>query len=109
MDSICWFCEEHFNANRTSRYDKKANFKARMHHIRDHFLENYCTTVDRMIDEIRPDFFMLTHLNEHRLIREAVFERAKSYQDAPTVFFPRGWEPQRTARVTDVPYSCPGT
>ncbi|KAI1082511.1 hypothetical protein F5B20DRAFT_531577 [Whalleya microplaca] len=76
-ESMCWFCDDfRFSARKSG--SSRSSFEDRMYHIRDHLVHD-CMTVE----SIRPDFFFLDHLQEHKLIPATVYERAQSWSEAP--------------------------
>ncbi|OTB04151.1 hypothetical protein M426DRAFT_164088 [Hypoxylon sp. CI-4A] len=74
--AVCWFCDTYlFDAKASQINDRRMNFHFRMEHIREHILDGMTA------NDIRPDFYMLEHLNRHNLIPKAVYDYAKQYQE----------------------------
>jgi len=86
----CWYCPKTFNASDTTKGDRLANFKKRMKHIRKHFKKSERTPVHRMVEDMRPDFAFLKHLKKHKLITNAMFERAKTFREGGLLEFAPG-------------------
>ncbi|UNI15430.1 hypothetical protein JDV02_001965 [Purpureocillium takamizusanense] len=75
--SCCWFCSARFVAKTSLREDRSRVFRERMYHIADH-LNKETTAAD-----IRPDFLLLDHLWEYRIIDKETFLRAKEKSERP--------------------------
>ncbi|KAJ3525546.1 hypothetical protein NM208_g11594 [Fusarium decemcellulare] len=92
---VCWFCNEPaFRSVSKSLADREACYRERMHHIASHFRSG------RTRDDIRPDFFFLDHVHDHRLITEEMFQRATQYHETPQIpnLYPAGWRPSHQSR-----------
>ncbi|CAJ2514243.1 Uu.00g023620.m01.CDS01 [Anthostomella pinea] len=79
---LCWFCDEYsFDASHPDiEGNRRTNFYQRIRHIRDHFLNE-----GKTVEQIRPDFHMLEHLNRHGLITKAAYTKARRYCEVPRV------------------------
>ena len=74
-ESRCWFCDMKFVAE-TNRRDKKSGvFRERMYHIAEHLYKGVTAA------SIRPDFPLLDHLWEYRIIDDAAFQRGKGQSE----------------------------
>ncbi|KAI0541584.1 hypothetical protein GGR58DRAFT_498085 [Xylaria digitata] len=71
----CWFCDDFIFHN---CHDLKLNFEHRMWHIRNHMLKEGCT-----IHDIRPDFYLLGHLNRHGLISTEEYNYVLGFSEIP--------------------------
>ncbi|KAI1344087.1 hypothetical protein F5Y15DRAFT_186905 [Xylariaceae sp. FL0016] len=73
----CWFCDEwiYDSAEEHANGDVRKNFNFRMWHVRDHLMEGYNE------GHIRPDYNMLKHLRNHKLIDQKRYDRAMEYLD----------------------------
>lgn len=81
--AICWFCDTwtYDDTGINFHNNRRLAFKYRMEHIRSHI------NAGKTVNDIRPDFHMLDHLYNHKLISEVDFNRyRKRYHDLP---FPR--------------------
>ncbi|KAI1506526.1 hypothetical protein F5X99DRAFT_5925 [Biscogniauxia marginata] len=78
---LCLFCDDFiFEVKpRDHRTNLRENFKTRMRHIRDHIVHEGQT-----VHGIRPDYYMLEHLHEHRLISGREYIRAKRWCEKPS-------------------------
>ncbi len=74
---ICWYCSAEFDSDKTSDGDRKANFKKRMRHIYDHISTGGMTAW-----HMRPDYFVLKHLQKHELINQTEFDQGMRFQEA---------------------------
>ncbi|KAL6887001.1 hypothetical protein GGI43DRAFT_270808 [Trichoderma evansii] len=75
---ICWFCDDAvFHAADETAGERERNYRARMHHIADHFGHGATTS------EIRPDFYFLDHLRDIGLVSERNFRIYKDWHEAP--------------------------
>ncbi|UNI16151.1 hypothetical protein JDV02_002617 [Purpureocillium takamizusanense] len=74
-ESRCWFCDAKFVAATNHRTEKSYVFRERMLHIAEH-LEKGVTAAS-----IRPDFPLLDHLWEYRIIDRATFQWAKGQSE----------------------------
>ncbi|KAL2759374.1 hypothetical protein ACRALDRAFT_1067789 [Sodiomyces alcalophilus JCM 7366] len=108
----CWWCDDFvFDADHpTTGGDRRRNFANRMAHIRDHVSDtalaaaegsNHVAALHRAR---RPDFWMLEHLWNERLIDARAFEAERSIREAPCPdgIYPAGWRPDVPERVTGV-------
>lgn len=77
---MCWFCN-HVKFKAANRADRYATFVDRMEHIRQHVFDEY-----RTVDDMRPDFRMIVHLHDRRLISDNMFDRAMSYTELPDAY-----------------------
>ncbi|KAF5649719.1 uncharacterized protein FTJAE_828 [Fusarium tjaetaba] len=88
---ICWFCDRTFRASSHSQADAETCYRKRMHHISKHFRNGLSGR------QMRPDFFLLDHLYQNRLINEEMYQRARDYHEASQVqiqnLYPAGWRP----------------
>lgn len=89
---ICWFCDRTFRASSHNQADAETCYRKRMHHIAKHFRNNGLSG-----RQMRPDFFLLDHLYQNRLINEEMYQRARDYHEASQVqvrnLYPAGWRP----------------
>lgn len=77
--ALCWFCNDvPFVA--ADRPDGRANFVARMRHVRDHIRDEEW----RGPDHVRPDFWVLKHMHRHGAIDDETFRCATAYSELPT-------------------------
>ncbi|EHK45608.1 hypothetical protein TRIATDRAFT_39972 [Trichoderma atroviride IMI 206040] len=77
-DCVCWFCDAVvFHAVDDTADERERNFRARMHHIAQHFGHG------ATISDIRPDFYLLEHLRDTGLITERGFRILKDWHEAP--------------------------
>ncbi|KAL6906954.1 hypothetical protein GGI43DRAFT_247445 [Trichoderma evansii] len=75
---ICWFCDDAvFHAVDETADEREHNYRARMHHIADHFGHG------ATMSEIRPDFYFLDHLRDIGLVSERNFQACKAWHEAP--------------------------
>ncbi|KAI0843455.1 hypothetical protein F5Y06DRAFT_4401 [Hypoxylon sp. FL0890] len=75
--AVCWYCDTYlFDAKAPEVRDRRLNFHNRMEHIRDHIAEG------KTAHDMRPDFHMLDHLRQHRLISEATFNQARRWHES---------------------------
>lgn len=83
--SVCWFCDDFdFHAGQNGRSpDWGTNFQDRMQHIREHMVND-----GYMIHDMRPDFFLLEHMEEYRLIDPEKISLARQWVDGPAPFRP---------------------
>ncbi|RKK78790.1 hypothetical protein BFJ69_g5265 [Fusarium oxysporum] len=88
---ICWFCDRTFRSSSHNQADAEACYRKRMHHIAKHFRNGLSGR------QMRPDFFLLDHLYQNRLIDEEMYQRARAYHEASQVqiqnLYPAGWRP----------------
>ncbi|KAI1505185.1 hypothetical protein F5X99DRAFT_307101 [Biscogniauxia marginata] len=90
---VCWFCDDYeFFADSTRLEDLKLNFKNRMHHIAEHFAKG------AIVDEIRPDYFFLDHLDSFGLITKTNYQMVRNWQEGPFVrgIYPPSYVPPQT-------------
>ncbi|KAK8133927.1 hypothetical protein PG984_005939 [Apiospora sp. TS-2023a] len=78
---ICWFCDKEFVSS-DYNVDDSTNFKFRLDHIREHFLQSRLT-VQEMVQQMRPDYFLLEHLYLNRLLPEALYQRECKRNEGP--------------------------
>ncbi|KAK7977538.1 hypothetical protein PG996_003592 [Apiospora saccharicola] len=78
---ICWFCDKEFGSS-DYNVDDSSNFKFRLDHIREHFLQSRLT-VQEMVQQMRPDYFLLEHLHLNRLLPEALYQRECKLNEGP--------------------------
>ncbi|KAF2973378.1 hypothetical protein GQX73_g82 [Xylaria multiplex] len=71
----CWFCDDFILHD---FHDLRLNFEHRMWHIRNHMLDEGCT-----IHDIRPDFYLLGHLNKHGLISTEMYNFVLRFSEIP--------------------------
>lgn len=97
---ICWFCDDHphFIAGRTA--ERRSNFEERMEHIREHIFGDYKTP-----DEMRPDFYLLSHMYKHGQLDQGTYEYVMKYTEVPEVLrLPADDETPRSSQQADVQY-----
>lgn len=76
---VCWFCDHvPFKATGRSPGERYANFLDRMEHIREHIADDH-----RTVDDMRPDFSMINHLADHRIIEDSMRRVALGYSELP--------------------------
>ncbi|KAK3683644.1 hypothetical protein B0T22DRAFT_255561 [Podospora appendiculata] len=73
----CWFCD-HVPFTAAHQADRRANFETRMEHIRAHIFGDYLG-----VDHMRPDFNVIEHMGRRRLIDQATYDLAMSYDELP--------------------------
>ncbi|KAH8125438.1 hypothetical protein ACSS6W_010552 [Trichoderma asperelloides] len=77
-DCICWFCDDAvFRTVDETADEREHNYRARMHHIADHYARGATTS------DIRPDFYFLDHLRDIGLVSERNFRIYKDWHEAP--------------------------
>ncbi|PTB41270.1 hypothetical protein M441DRAFT_68315 [Trichoderma asperellum CBS 433.97] len=77
-DCICWFCDDAvFRTVNETADEREHNYRARMHHIADHYARGATTS------DIRPDFYFLDHLRDIGLVSERNFRIYKDWHEAP--------------------------
>lgn len=89
--SACWFCDDHdFDASRDG--DRMTHFRNRLNHIRIHIRDDGFG-----LENIRPDYAFIAHLEKIGLITRPVLETAQSWQEGPvsgvTGIYAHDWEP----------------
>lgn len=79
-ESLCWFCDNARFVTQSNQHARlEACFRERMYHIAGHLQAD----IDTQTLSIRPDFAMLRHLEEHRLISAQVAAEAKRWTEMP--------------------------
>ncbi|KAF2995771.1 hypothetical protein E8E14_000554 [Neopestalotiopsis sp. 37M] len=89
--SACWYCDDHdFDASRDG--DRMTHFRNRLDHIRTHIRDEGLG-----VDDIRPDYAFIAHIEKLGLIAQPVFQEAQSWQEGPvsgvTGIYAHDWEP----------------
>lgn len=80
---VCWFCNRGaFVVPNTQ--SARATFEDRMQHIRWHILDQ----CDLSSEQMRPDFYVVTHLHDNRLIDDLTFNHAITYSELPEKYRP---------------------
>lgn len=81
-ETWCWFCDATFKTPLRRDAERETCFYQRISHIVGHLTND--TNVDHL--RVRPDFPLLDHLAEHKLITQEAFDRAKNYSEVPEKF-----------------------
>ncbi|ORY64113.1 uncharacterized protein BCR38DRAFT_206937 [Pseudomassariella vexata] len=67
---VCWFCSDiEFDAHSQCQGDLHLNFWHRMEHIRNHLVDGNTP------DDIRPDFHLLEHLYQNKMVTDTTYNR----------------------------------
>jgi hypothetical protein len=74
---VCWFCD-HVPFVAAHKRDRYSNFVSRMQHIRQHIWDDY-----RVPDDMRPDYWMITHMRELGIISKTAYDTALGYSEVP--------------------------
>ncbi|KAK4181118.1 hypothetical protein QBC36DRAFT_129141 [Triangularia setosa] len=77
FQSNCWFCDD-FRFVAESPDELYAKFYERMQHISSHISFNRMTSYD-----VRPDFHLVEHMHQHRLIPEQTYRIAMQFDELP--------------------------
>ena len=88
---MCWFCDDvPFVVGDPA--DAAANFYLRMQHIRQHIIDEHLTSED-----VRPDFFVVTHLHAIGRLGDRMFKHAMSFDETPEQYrLRRPYSPEPT-------------
>ena len=96
--TMCWFCDKRFKSGQKND-ERLATFKERMKHIRKHFKSEYRTPLPTMVQRIRPDFDLLDHMKENKLIGNDMFQRAQTFREHPLIeVAPGDYKPEGVRR-----------
>ncbi|KAK0639270.1 hypothetical protein B0T16DRAFT_462965 [Cercophora newfieldiana] len=91
---VCWFCDDHprFVAGGTS--ERQSNFEDRMEHVRRHILHDGYWTSDQM----RPDFFMVSHMYQSGRLDKNMYDFAMAYTEVPESLRQPEWDESRASK-----------
>lgn len=90
--SACWYCDDYdFDALRDG-VDKLTHFRNRLDHIHGHIRDDAYG-----VNQIRPDFAFIAHIESLGLIAQPMFEEVQSYREGPdsgvTGIYAHDWVP----------------